>query len=395
MVELLEYHERLISEVPFKKIRFLYEKINWNERMIAVKGPRGSGKTTLLLQRIKEKHKSNEALYVNIEHPWFYNNTLFDTVNEFYLSGGRYIYIDEIHKYPQWSRELKVIYDGFPKLQIIFSASSALNIYRGEADLSRRVISYYLPGLSFREYLDFKENIKFPKLEIEQIIEHHNKYCKNIIKDISILPLFRKYLKYGYLPIILDTSEDDYLIKLMRIINAVIDLDLSYIDNYNSGTAFKIKKILGVLAESVPFKPNISAIARKLGLSRDSVYAYIKNLEEARLLNFLIKSGKGVSTLQKPEKLFFENTNLAYALRTGVDIGSVRETFLLNQLMNSGQSVRSPKTGDFLLNDKLLIEVGGKDKTFTQRDYQFIIAADNIEIGFGKKVPLWLFGFLY
>jgi len=209
------------------------------------------------------------------------------------------------------------------------------------------------------------------------------------------LPAFRKYLTLGYLPII-GEGEDNYLVKLKQIINTIVDVDLAYISSYNSGTAVKVKKLLGVIAESVPFKPNIAALARKLDLSRDSVYQYIYQLKDARLLNTLNSEGKGVSTLQKPDKIFLENSNLAFALKEKPDIGNVRETFVLNQLLNAGVSVSSPSEGDFLA-DGITIEVGGKSKSENQVKHldNYLIAADNIEVSGGNKIPLWLLGFLY
>jgi predicted AAA+ superfamily ATPase len=280
-------------------------------------------------------------------------------------------------------------------MKVIFSASSALEIYRGEADLSRRVVTYLLAGLSFREFLILTSETKFDSVTIEDIKNNHLNLSRTITENFRPLPAFLKYLGTGYLPIIVE-GEDTYLMKLNQVINTIVDSDLAYIASYNSGTAVKVKKLLGVIAESVPFKPNIAALARKLDLSRDSVYQYIYQLKDARLLNTLSQEGKGVSTLQKPDKIFLENTNLAFALKENPDIGNIRETFLFNQLLNAGLKVTFPDKGDFAI-DGLTIEVGGKGKDTSQIRHldDYLIAADDIEIGGGKKVPLWLFGFLY
>ncbi len=350
----------------------------------------------MMLQHLKfDLGSPPEALYISADHNWFYNHSLFDVANDWYKQGGNILFIDEVHKYPKWSAELKNIYDGLPEMHVVFSASSALDIYRGEADLSRRVITYHLAGLSFREFISFTRGISFEAININDITKNHQSISRMIIEDLRPLPVFRKYLEVGYLPIIAE-GEDTYLMKLQQVINTIVDIDLAYIASYNAGTSIKVKKLLGVIAESVPFKPNISALARKLDLSRDSVYQYIYQLKDARLLNTLSSEGKGVSTLQKPDKIFLENSNLAFALKEKPDIGNVRETFVLNQLLNAGLYVNSPVEGDFITGG-LTIEVGGKGKNSEQVKHldNYIIASDNLETGSGNKAPVWLFGFLY
>jgi predicted AAA+ superfamily ATPase len=393
---LFEFQENLLRPVKNTFRRYLHNRIIWEQRMIGIKGPRGAGKTTLMLQHLKFDLKlPSNALYITADHTWFYNHTLLETANDWYKQGGKILFIDEVHKYPNWSAELKNIFDGLPEMQVIFSASSALDIYRGEADLSRRVVSYLLAGLSFREYLIFTKTADFDAIQMEDINNNHQSLCRKITENFRPLPAFRKYLEVGYLPIIVE-GEDTYLLKLNQIISTIVDTDLAYIASYNSGTATKVKKLLGVIAESVPFKPNIAALARKLDLSRDSVYQYIYQLQDARLLNTISTEGKGVSTLQKPDKIFLENTNLAFALKESPDIGNIRETFVLNQLFNTGLKVNSPADGDFAI-EGLTIEVGGKGKNSSQVKHldNYLIAADDIETGGANKVPIWLFGFLY
>lgn len=396
MESLLEFQEDILRQTKNNFRRYLHKQINWKHRMIGIKGPRGAGKTTLMLQHLKyDLGTPPEALYITADHNWFYSHTLFDAANDWYKQGGKILFIDEVHKYPNWSVELKNIYDGLPELRVIFSASSALDIYRGEADLSRRVIIYLLAGLSFREFLIFTKGISFDALSIDDVNRNHQNLSRMITKDFRPLPAFRQYLKVGYLPIIIE-GEDTYLMKLKQVINTIVDIDLAYIASYNPGTAIKVKKLLAVIAESAPFKPNIASLARKIDLSRDSVYQYIYQLRDARLLNTISSEGKGVSTLQKPDKIFLENSNLAFALKDKPDIGSVRETFVLNQLLNTGLNVSSPVEGDFITNE-LTIEVGGKGKNKEQVKHldNYIIASDNLETGWGNKAPVWLFGFLY
>lgn len=396
MKSLLEFQENIIRPVKNDFRRYLHKQINWKQRMIGIKGPRGSGKTTLMLQHLKfDLGLPPEALYITADHNWFYNHTLMDVANEWYKQGGKILFIDEVHKYPKWSVELKNIYDGLPEMQIVFSASSALDIYRGEADLSRRVLIYLLAGLSFREFLVFTKGMSFDVVKINDINNNHQSISRMITEGFHPIPAFRKYLEVGYLPIIVE-GEDTYLMKLKQVINTIVDVDLAYIASYNSGTAVKVKKLLGEIAESVPFKPNIAALARKLDLSRDSVYQYIYQLRDARLLNTLSSEGKGVSTFQKPDKIFLENSNLAFALKEKPEIGNIRETFVLNQLLNAGLNVSSPAEGDFITGG-LTIEVGGKGKNRNQVKHlnNYLIASDDIEIGWGNKTPIWLFGFLY
>jgi uncharacterized protein len=396
MNSLIEFQEILLHSVKDNFRRYLHQQIDWKQRMIAIKGPRGAGKTTLMLQRLKyDLGLPSDALYITADHTWFYTHTLFETANNWYRQGGKMLFIDEVHKYPKWSVELKNIYDGLPEMKVVFTASSALDIYRGEADLSRRVIHYSLAGLSFREYLLMRNELVYKSISFDSLVSDHRDICRIITQDFRPLPAFQQYLKSGYLPVFLE-GEGSYLMKLNQIINTTVESDLSSVSPYNAGTAVKIKKLLGVIAESSPFKPNISAIARKLDLSRDSVYHYMQELKNAKLLNTLNSAGRGVSTLQKPEKIYLENTNLSFALKENPEIGNIRETFVLNQLLNSGQQVSAPKEGDFETNG-WTIEVGGRNKNASQVKHleKYLVASDDTETGSAGKIPIWLFGFLY
>ncbi len=399
MESLYAYNNILSASIRQDFTRSLYDKINWDQKMIAIKGARGVGKTTLLLQRQKfGLGPKRHSLYASLDHPYFYNRSLYDFTDEFYKGGGRFLFLDEVHKYALWSRELKVLYDAFPDLQVVFSSSSALDIYRGESDLSRRVFTYHLPGMSFREFLIFQKKIKIHAVTLDYILLQHSVLTKQLSKekDLFILPLFKEYLTTGYLPFSSTEKVARYQVKLNQVINTVLDIDMAYTDGYTPSTSLKLKKLLAILAESVPFQPNIAELSRKLSISRDSIYAYLKYLEKAMLINTLHAKGKGISLLQKPEKIYLENTNLSYALQLNPDIGNIRESFILNQLLNSGHKVFYPKQGDFFV-DKYTLEVGGRQKTDKQIAgiKHAYIAADEILAGAGNKIPLWLFGFLY
>ena len=363
--------------------------------MVGIRGLRGTGKTTMLLQHLKFNLKE-KGLYVTMDHPWFYDNSLLDLVDQFEKNGGSILLIDEIHKYPRWSRELKNIYDGYPRLRVAFTASSALEIQKGEADLSRRVISYELPGLSFREYLQLVHHLKFDAIPLEALLNNANGIANKILEDLKPLPLFKKYLRFGYFPFTKDETQAEFSIKLNQVINTVLESDLAAIESYTASHVIKIKRLLGVISESVPFTPNISSIAVKMKLGRDTVNNFLIHLERARLLNLLHQHAKGVAALQKPDKIYLENTNLSYALKNQPEIGSLRETFFLNQLKNAGYKVALPKHGDFIVNGKWTFEVGGKQKDDSQikPTKNSYLALDDIESPYLNRIPLWLFGFL-
>lgn len=394
MKELYLYQTELLKSVNQKFTRFLHSKIAWDQKMIAIKGPRGSGKTTLMLQQLKYGIRDkSKSLFINVEHPWFLTHSLFDTAQQFYQNGGRYLFIDEIHKYENWSRELKVIYDGFPDLQVVFSASSALDIYRGSSDLSRRVLTYELPGLSFREYLEFIHGLKFKKISLPYLFENHYNIASAFSEKAQFIPMFRQYLKTGYYPVTKKTRQALYLIYVFNTMNTVLEQDLQMANNLTAAAIHKLKKLLGIIAQSVPFEPNISSIARKSGTGRNTVIEFLSLLERARIINFLVRDQFGISALQKPDKIYIENTNMMFAIDESPNKGTIRETFLMNQLHNSNFSVRYPQSGDFIVDKKFIIEVGGKNKHVS--DKNIFIAMDDIEVGFGNTIPLWLFGFLY
>ncbi|MCP9763123.1 ATP-binding protein [Lacihabitans soyangensis] len=400
MEKLFLFQNNLLKNVDSKFKRYLYKDINFENRMIGIKGIRGVGKTTLMLQYLKTQNL-DKSLYVTLDHPYFYQHDLLSTAEEWSRLGGNLLIIDEVHKYSNWSQELKNIYDGLPNMKIIFSASSALDIYRGEADLSRRVFTYTLHGMSFREYLEFNEIAQLPVLELDEILKNHMNVARIAIAKLPIpLVHFKNYLKYGYLPfgnrLTNQQLEEEYLIKVFQIIDATLAYDMAFINEYSSVHQTKIKKLLAILADSVPFVPNTSELAAHLELSRNTLLLFFEHLEKAALINKVNKTGKGTSVLQKPDKILLENSNFSFALTQNPAEGTIRETFFLNQIKNKNLKIELAAQGDFFVEDKYTFEVGGKSKK--QKQILGIpdsyLVKDNIEIGFANSIPIWLFGLM-
>jgi predicted AAA+ superfamily ATPase len=398
MEPLFNFHNRIINNTSDNWFRYLFSKLDWSPRLLGLKGLRGVGKTTMLVQYAKYVlAPEKKSLYVTIDHPWFYKNDLFDLAEAFSMQGGDVLLIDEIHKYPNWSRELKVIHDGFPELQVIFTSSSALEIFRGEADLSRRTIVRELHGMSFREYLHFFHGVIFEPIRLDDLISNHETITSEILRKVKPIAHFSDYLKRGYFPFAINEENTFLDERLHQIINTVLESDLTYIQDYSAQSVINMKKLLGAIASSVPFEPNISKLASKLQMGRDTINQYLKAMHDARLLALANKPGKGVGVLQKPDKIYFENTNLAQSMNIKAETGAIRETFFLNQLRNAGHTVHLASKGDFLVDEQRIFEIGGSNKTTTQVKglRNAFLAKDNIEYGHGNTIPLWLFGFLY
>ncbi len=392
---ILEFQEK-ITTVSFKFQRYLIDKMDLNNRLISVKGARGSGKTTLLLQIAKRKLPLKSTLYVSLDHIYFFENKLYDLAKLFVKFGGTHLLLDEVHKYPNWSREIKLIYDNFPALSIVFTSSSMLEIYKAESDLSRRVVSYTLKELSFREFIELDTNKKFPVFSLEEILGNHNEIASKILEEMKPLPLFVKYLQMGAYPYFKE-SEPDYPQKLRNTINLIIEIDINAVEDLNYETLVKLKKLLITVATSAPFTPNITKLSEKVGVSRNTLIQAIKILDRAGLVNELYKDTSGIGVLTKPEKLFLNNTNLMYALaKENINIGTIRETFFLNQFKDLHE-INLSDQADFLVNKKYTFEIGGKNKTRKQivDIPDSYIAKDTIEIGYGTIIPVWLFGFMY
>lgn len=397
MDKLIQQFQTRLKSLNFTFKRYLCKQINWNNRLIAIIGARGVGKTTLLLQHIKENHKDlNEVIYVSLDNLYFGKNTLSDFTDEFVKHGGKYLYIDEVHKYPDWSVEIKNIYDNYPELFIVFTGSSALNIHKGKGDLSRRIVIYRMNGLSFREFIKLKYNIDFKVYTLQDITENAIEIAQYINTEIKPIKLFKEYLKIGYYPFFSE-GNGQYHERLEQAVNEIIETDLPAMEPIEFSAVYNIKRLLMVIAELVPFKPNVSRLSVQIGINRDTLLKYLYWLQRADLLLLLNSDTYGISKMNKPEKIYLNNSNLIYALSgDSANIGTVRETFFLNQL-NVKHKVTYHSKADFLVDNKFIFEVGGKNKTQKQIAglKNAFIVADNIEYAYKNTIPVWMFGFLY
>jgi len=396
--------QKLLKQVTLEPKRYLYSLIDWNQRLIGIIGQRGVGKTTLMLQALKEQYgSSDQALYISVDNPFFKTISLYEFAIHFEQLGGETLFIDEVHKYSDWSSHLKAIYDG-TQLNIVFSGSSMLQIHAQEADLSRRAIIHHLANLSFREYLWLSGNGQFAATTLSELLHNHVAIASNIADQIKPLKHFQDYLVRGCYPFIREGA-DTYHIKLISIVNQILESDLPYVTQVPITQIDKLKKLLYLLSESAPFEPNISKLSAMTDISRVTMGDYLRYLEHASLLNRIAGSNKGTGRIRKPEKIYLYNTNLANAINKTPHTGTSRETFFVNQIRSSyynsrklvDNSIVLGLTGDFLVDGTYTIEVGGKNKGFEQIkgiDNAYL-AVDNMEIGFKNKIPLWLFGFLY
>ena len=389
MEKLFEYYRILLQKTSTDFHRYMFPKINWENRMIGLTGPRGVGKTTLVLQYIKENLNPNEALYVTAEDFYFTDHRLLDLADTFVKNGGKHLFIDEIHKYKDWSRELKLMYDYHAGLNVVFTGSSVLDINKGAADLSRRAVMYQMQGLSFREYLDLFHQITSKVYDLDEILAH----------EVTIptlehpLPLFREYLKSGYYPFAMEEGFDQ---RLRQIISQTLESDIPLYAEMNVSTGRKLKKLLAIIAKSAPFKPNYSSIALMLEASRNNIADYFLFIEEAGLIAQLRNATGGIRSLGKVDKVFLDNTNLIYNLAEELsNIGNVRETFFFNQARVVSDVIAS-KISDFTIDDKTF-EVGGRTKGQIQLQgaEKGYLVKDDIEWGSMNVVPLWQFGMMY
>jgi uncharacterized protein len=397
MEKLFEISANRIKNTKTNFKRYLHSKIDWDDRLIAIKGARGVGKTTLLLQHIKENLKNdNSVLFISLDDIFFTNNSLTEVANYFEKHGGKYLFIDEVHKYPTWSREIKNIYDNFSNLKIIFTGSSILELFKGDVDLSRRVVNYEMHGMSFREFIGMEKKFNIDKCSLSDILKDHVSISREIIENIQPIPLFKNYLKFGYFPYYIE-NPNTYYHRINNTINQIIESDLASVYNVEMNSLLKIKKLLYFISVSVPFVPNIQKLSEMIGTSRNTVLQFLKYLDDAHLTNNLQSSAKGLNYLAKPEKIYLNNTNLIYAVvNENANIGNIRETFFYNQL-NITNKVNASVSGDFIVNEKFIFEIGGKSKDYNQikNIRNSYLALDEIETGINNKIPLWLFGFLY
>ena len=378
-------------------VRSLMDEIEWKARLIGVRGARGVGKTTLLLQHIKLHFPMDETvLYASVDNIWFSEHRLYDLAADFTKRGGKYLFLDEVHKYPNWSQELKNIYDDFPELHVVFTGSSLLEILNAKSDLSRRAIVYEMQGFSFREYLNRNLELSLPAISLDDILTKHLTLATETINKVKVLKYFPEYLKYGYYPFY-NELPTLYYSRINEVINLIIELEIPQLRGLDISYTNKIKQLIYVISESAPFIPNISKLSERIGITRNSLLVYLDALHDSRLTMSLQKEGSGISRLQKPDKLFLENPNLMYALASNqADKGNLRETFFANQLRYH-HKVNISKESDFLIDHRFTFEIGGKGKGKQQIAglENAYVAADDIEYGMGNKIPLWLFGFLY
>ena len=390
MNALYEYQQLILSQINTSFLRYKYYELDWNRRVFGIVGPRGVGKTTMVLQCIKQNLSLQDSLYITLDHIYFSTHTLIDVADKFYKEGGKHLIIDEVHKALNWSVQLKQIIDSYPNMQIIFTGSSVLDIYRGVADLSRRAPIYDMQGLSFREYLVLYHGIQAPTLNLDDLI-NQRVTLPNIEHP---LPLFKDYLKRGYYPF--ERIASDFSTNLMQVINRTMETDIPLYANINISVARKLQNLLVVIAESVPFKPNYKKLAEITGISRNDIADYIYYMERAGMLMSLHDTTQGIRSIGKSHKLYVDNTNLMYVLSPeNIDKGNLRETFFLNQ-MRVKYPVTASQKADFEIGNNIF-EVGGKNKNQKQLDNNpdGYIVKDDIEFGYRNVIPLWAFGLTY
>ena len=400
MEPLLEASERLVGETSLTFKRSLYWQIDWNDRLICIKGPKGTGKTTLILQHIRETFgvHTDKAVYLAMDHLWFASHSVLDVVEWLYANGYTHIFLDEIHHASEWQRLVKTIADFYPNLHVVYSGSSVLKLTKAKADLSRRQAVYTLKGLSFREFLSLEGVDSGDALTIDRVVSEHRDIAGDIAANVKVLPLFRRYLQSGYYPLYRDVS-GQFAQRLSAVVANVLETDVPAVIDVTPATVRKMKKMLMILAESCPQTPNMSTLYRELETDRNAGIRMFEVLESAELVSTIL------GTLDKPklkrmgvvEKVFLGDTNLMYALVAKPEIGAVRETFFANQCKAAGYEIVSPSQGDFVVNGSMLFEVGGKGKSFRQIANlpDSFVVNDDVEVGRGNKIPLWIFGFLY
>ena len=395
MNELIATHEDILKNFQSRFERTM--DIDWNDRLIGLTGARGVGKTSFLINHIiKNLAGKNKALYISMDDIHLSTMKLVECADNWVKQGGTHLFIDEIHKYPNWSQELKNIYDRYRQLKVVFTGSSLLHIQSGKADLSRRAVVYVMNGLSLREFIQIQTGKKFPVIELEDLLKNHTEIAREISSKIHPIAHYIEYVKYGYYPFFLESTKT-YSQKLLNTITLMLETDLPYMRNVDVKYIHKLKKLVYLVSHTLPYQPNVSKIAGDLEVSRNTVMLYLNYLEDAKLFNLLQSKSSSEANLAKPEKVYLHHPNLMYAIgKNSILEGTVRESFFYNQVANV-HKVNASQHADFFVNDTYTFEIGGKNKTKKQIKEipNSFVAADNIEIGNGKMIPLWLFGFLY
>lgn len=395
--EILRIYNRRLQGTPEGFKRYLIDKIDWRDNLIAIKGAKGTGKTTMLLQHIKESFTDKDkALYLSLDNLWFETHSINDLVEYHYTHGGTHLFLDEVHYYPKWKTLIKNINDDYPGLHVVYTGSSMLKIDSGVADLSRRQLPYTLHGMSFREYLLYEGLAEMEPISLDLLLRDHRRIAEDILSNgMKILPAFVEYLRYGYYPFY-KSVYSGFEIRLQQVVNHVLENDYPIIEGVEQSTIRKTKKMFMILAEQVPQTPNMSNLYNELETDRNQGLKMLYALEKAGLLALLSDKPKHIDKLSRPEKIFMDNSNLMYAYAMAPNIGTVRETFFLSQLAVD-HSVTYPAKGDFLVDGKYLFEIGGRKKSFEQiKDVaDSYLAVDDTEIGHHNRIPLWMFGLLY
>ena len=394
---LKELSDRLVSGTSLDFKRYLFSKIDWRNRFVCIKGAKGTGKTTIMRQAMKERFGLSEsAYYLSFDHLWFTNHSALDLVDTLYKNGVTNLFIDEVHHLEHWANVVKNIYDFYPDLHVAYSGSSILRMDSREGDMSRRQVCYDLKGLSFREFLSFEGIKSMEPLPLKELLAHHREIAAEITRGLRIVGLFAKYNEYGYYPFYKE-SPSGYYQRIIECVNKVIESDLPIVEDVTPATIRKTKRMLAVLAESCPQQTNMKALYRELETDRNQGLKMLDVLERAELVSLLKTEKDKLKSMSAPEKIYCDNGNLMRALVPRADVGTLRETFFVNQLRAAGHTVSSPAQGDFLVDGEWLFEVGGKGKTFDQiKDLpKSYVACDDVEIGVGNKIPLWMFGLLY
>jgi predicted AAA+ superfamily ATPase len=397
MERLFKTYGRLLAETDLSFTRYLYKDINWTNRLIVIKGAKGVGKTTMLLQHIKRCFPdAQRALYASADHIWFSTHSILDLAEYHYSHGGTHLFLDEVHKYKGWEQEIKNIYDSFPNLHVVVTGSSMLKLDQSLiADLSRRHRLYTMEGLSFREYMKLEGIADLPVLPLEKLFDNHFSLASEITSDVKVLQHFERYVQFGYYPFYREEG-DGFADRLQQVIDTIVSSEIPAVSNIEYDSVYKTKQLLGVLAESTPYTLNVSSLCNTLQSSRNNVLKLLDLMDRAALVRRLYAVESGMKMLTKPEKILFYNTNLMYCLTSQVDSGTMRETYLASQV-GVDHKLYMPNKGDVVVDGKWLFEVGGKQKGFSQiKDIKdSFVVSDNMEIGHGNKIPLWLFGLLY
>ena len=397
MDRIFKTYGRLLAGTDLAFTRYLYDQINWDNRLIVIKGAKGIGKTTMLLQHIlKTFPDKQKALYVSLDHIWFARHTLLDLAEYHYTHGGTHLFLDEVHKYKGWQQEIKNIYDSYPDLHVVVTGSSMLRLEESlVGDLSRRHRQYTLEGLSFREYLELEQVAHLPVLSLETVLNDHFMLASQITSKVKVLGYFEKYVEAGYYPFYREEG-DGFPDRLQQVIDTIISTEIPSVSKIEYDSVYKAKLLLAVLAESSPYTLNISGLCSTLQASRNNVLKLLDLMDKAALVRRLYSADRGMNMLTKPEKVLFANTNLMYCLTPRAEEGTMRETFLASQLAVAHQ-LSMPSHGDLVADGRWLFEAGGKNKGFSQIKgiENSYVVADNIDIGHGSKIPLWLFGLLY